>query len=252
MKIAIIGYGHVGHAMEKLLMNHYEIVLFDVKARYSTIDQVNACDLGIVCVPTPMNENGSCNTELVSEVLSWLKTPIRLIKSTVNPGFTMQYTDTVFSPEYIGESKYYNPIYKNVAEMDFVIFGGSKDRTHECVKIFKPVLGPLVKYFETNSITAEIVKYMENSFFATKVTFCNEFYEICKAFNVNYDEVREMWLADQRINRMHTAVFDDNRGFSGKCFPKDVNAIIKAVEEKGYSADLLKQVLKSNNKFKNV
>ena len=51
---------------------------------------------------------------------------------------------------------------------------------------------------------------------------------------------------------MHTSVFKDNRGFGGKCYPKDVMAIIKASEKSGYSPALLKQVIKSNTLFRDL
>lgn len=256
MKIGIIGYGIVGKEMTELMKNYYEIFLNDINNPFGSNKKIiNKCDLGVICVPTPQNRDGSCNTSIVEEVIKWLETPLIIIKSTVEPEFTkkmqLKYNKRiVFSPEYIGESKYYNPYYQTTAEVNFIIFGGHKEDTQECVDIFKPILGPTKQYFQTDSTTAEIVKYMENSFFATKITFCNEFYEICKAFGVNYDEVREMWLADKRINRMHTVVFKNNRGYNGKCLPKDILAVIKATEKKGYNPELLKQVIKSNDRFR--
>ncbi|HEC65552.1 MAG TPA: hypothetical protein ENI23_09670, partial [bacterium] len=53
-----------------------------------TKDEVNECDLAIVCVPTPSREDGSCDTTIIEEVVSWLKTPLILFKSAVEPGTT--------------------------------------------------------------------------------------------------------------------------------------------------------------------
>lgn len=257
MKIAIIGHGIVGQAMEELLKEHYEIIIHDpVKYKLKGVDILDQqvkindeCELAIICVPTPMAEDGSCNTEIVDVTLKWLRTPLNLIKSTVRPGFTKQHKNTVFSPEYIGESTYYNPYYKTMKDINFIIFGGDKKDTKKCIDIFKPVLGPVVQYFQTDSTSAEIVKYMENCFFATKIMFCNEFFDICEAMGSDYEEVREMWLADKRINRMHTSVFKDNRGFSGKCLPKDLSAIIEQAKKDGYVPKLLKQIKKSNEEL---
>lgn len=249
MKIGIIGYGYVGKAIKEMIDDHYEVLIYDPAMKYNTKEEINSCDLGIICVPTPMNDDGSCDTRIVEQVMDWLKTPLVLIKSTVYPGFTEGYPQAVFSPEYVGESKYYNPIYKTIKETDFIIFGGLSENTQKCVDIFKPILGPLVKYFQTDSRSAELVKYMENTFFATKITFCQEWYDICQAFGRSYDEIREMWLADQRINRMHTSVFKDNRGFKGKCLPKDLLGIIKASEEAGHEPELLKKVVQINGKL---
>jgi UDPglucose 6-dehydrogenase len=90
---------------------------------------------------------------------------------------------------------------------------------------------------------------MCNSWGAHKVTFANEWFEIANIFGVNYDELRELFVLDTRVEKIHTAVLKSKRGFGGKCFPKDVNAIVKATEKAGYSPELLKQVLKSNDEF---
>ena len=84
---------------------------------------------------------------------------------------------------------------------------------------------------------------------ATKVTFVNEFFEIAKQFDANWYAIREGWLLDKRIGRAFSSVFANKRGFNSKCLPKDVNAIVKAAQGKGYSADFLREVLKSNEKF---
>lgn len=253
--IGIIGMGVVGQAMEELLKEHYDYYLYD-KYKSETPDStkkyINKCDVGIICVPTPMAKDGSCDTSEVEEVLGWLKTPLIIIKSTVPVGFTDDYilspSKIVFSPEYIGESKYFNPIYKTMADTDFMVFGGTSTATRMAVEVFKPVMGPICKYIQCTSMEAEMAKYMENTFFATKIAFCQEFYDICEAYGVDYDTVREVWLNDQRINRMHTAVFENDRGFGGKCLPKDLSAIIESSKKEGYNPELLNQVKKENEK----
>jgi UDPglucose 6-dehydrogenase len=91
---------------------------------------------------------------------------------------------------------------------------------------------------------------MENAFYATKVTFCNEWFDIARTFGVDYNELRETWLADPRISRDHTFVYPDNRGFSGKCLPKDTSAIVKASADRGCDARLLKSVMAANSHYR--
>ncbi len=260
-KIAIIGYGYVGKAMANFFRDHFEVLVYDPFCEVSnSTEEINNCDLAVVCVPTTMKEDCSCNTSIVEESVAWLGTPLILIKSAVIPG-TIDYLREkykkriVVSPEYVGEGKYFVPFWKyphptDIKYHNFQIFGGDKKDCSEVIEFFKRVSGPNPKFIITDAKTAEVTKYMENSWGATKVTFCNEFYEIAKAFGVDYNELRELFLLDERVERMHTVVFKENRGFGGKCFPKDVNAIIKAAEKSGYSADFLKEVLKSNEKFK--
>jgi len=259
-KIAIIGYGVVGKGMEKLFKDRFEIEIYDPQEFYADKEKVNKCDMAVICVPTPMGQNGYADTSIVEETVEWLETPLILIKSTIPPGTVDKLVDKTgkninFSPEYMGESKYFTPFWKYPDPEDarshtFVIIGGQG--ASEVVNYFMKVMSVDTVYKLTSAVEAELTKYMENAFFATKVTFVNEFFQIAKAFGVDFKSLREGWLLDPRINRNHTLVFEDDLGFGGKCFPKDVNAIVKASEDKGYSPDLLKEVLKTNHKFRNL
>lgn len=251
--VGIVGYGYVGRAMHELFP---EACIYDPHLSSShTKEDINRRDMALVCVPTAMNKDGSCDVSLVTESIAWLTTPYILIKSTIPPGTTdalrAQYRKRiVFSPEYAGESAYWSPYNWKIIEEPFLILGGDRSDTVVILNCFKKKMGPTKRYFQVDARTAELAKYMENAFYATKVTFCNEFFEIARAFNVDYNEVRELFIVDPRINAMHTLVFEDNRGFGGKCFPKDVNGIVRAAENAGYEPKLLKQVLSSNERFK--
>lgn len=253
MKVGIIGKGYVGRAIYNLFKDHYDIVSKDKEGDYS---KINECYLSVVCVPTPMKKDGSCDTSIVEEVVQNLETPLILIKSTIPPETTEMLKSVykkriVFSPEYIGESRYWLP-YKfgtDMKECPFIILGGDSNDTKEIIGILTPILGPTKIYYQVNSTEAEIIKYAENSFFATKVTFVNELKNICETFGADFYKVREGWLLDPRINKMHTMAFNE-KGFGGKCYPKDINAIVKACETKGYKPKLLKEVISSNKRFK--
>ncbi len=253
-KIAIIGYGYVGKALRELFP---DALIFDpVYSESNSQKEINLkCNFAIISVPTAERPDGSCDISVVEKSIAWLKTPHILIKSTISPGTTAKlskkyHKKIVFSPEYTGESKYWSPYNWKIIEEPFLILGGPRSETKYMLEIFKKKMGPVKHYFQTDSTTAELVKYMENSFYATKVTFCNEFFEIAKTFGVDYNELRELFIADPRLSPMHTLVFEDQRGFGGKCFPKDVNAIVKASTVAGYNPKLLREVLSSNKKFR--
>ena len=86
---------------------------------------------------------------------------------------------------------------------------------------------------------------MENSYLATKVTFCIQFYEIAKQLGVSYEELRELFILDPRVNPSHTFVYEEHPYYQSHCLDKDVPAIANAV-----SAELLKNVIEFNNKQK--
>lgn len=267
-KIGIVGPGYVGQGVYRMFGDQVcamwspsgKSVPNEIKeSGGATKEAINLCDLVIICSPTPMKEDGSCDTSSVMEAASWVKVPVVLIKSTVTPGTTEflneKYGDRfAFSPEYMGEGHYFTPPWRYPDPQDmkshtFQIFGGPRKVTNAIVDIFMRKMGPHVFFAQTDSRTAEVVKYMENSWGAMKVTFANEWFEIAKAHGVDYREVRELWALDSRVEKMHTAVFPDKRGFSGKCFPKDINAIVHSSRHRGYEPKIMAQVLESNKAF---
>lgn len=258
MKVALIGNGYVGKAYQKLFPH---AVVYN---RHGDIKEsrrlVNECDLAIICVPTPMTADGSCDTSIVYEVVEWLTTPLILIKSTVPPGTTKS-LKKIFgkrichSPEYVGEGGYFVPFWKypHATEPiyhDFMIIGGDPQDREDILQFFYPVLGATKTYYQVDETTSELIKYMENVAIATKVTLCNEFYNIAKAFGVNYSQLREGFVLDKRQGEMFTLVYKDRRGFDGKCLPKDTNGIVRASQKAGYNPEFLIDVLKNNERIR--
>lgn len=247
-KIGIIGYGVVGKAYAKIFNQHL-IHTYDPILNIGDMKTINDCYLSIICVPTPSNKDGSADIEAIRETVCWCESPIILIKSTVPPGTTEYLSKKynkhiVFSPEYLGESSYYTPYDWKPIEEPFMIVGGEPEDRREVLKIFQPILGPFKRYIQMTSTEAEIVKYMENSYFAMTVGFFNEFYEICKVFKADYNIVREGWMADPRVMPTHSLVFEDRRGFDGKCLPKDLSAIITASNKAGFEPPILRAALR--------
>ena len=249
-KVAIIGVGYVGKGMVNFFKDHYEVITKDREGDYT---EVNKCDLAVVCVPTPMRKDGHCDTSIVEEVVKNLETPVIWIRSTIRPGLTEKLKRLtgkriVFSPEYMGESKYWTPykFHKDEKEIPYFVLGGCPADTGYVIDMIVPIVGAKKIFYQCSATEAELVKYMENTFFATKVEFANEWRDICEAFGCNYWSVREGWALDPRVEPMHTAVFKDERGFGGKCFPKDLSGIIEASKKKKYTPRLLWQVWLNN------
>jgi len=254
IKVGIIGYGYVGKAFHNFFKSHYEVLIYDPLYSMScTKEEINNCDVGVICVPTPENEDGSCDTSIVEETVSWLTTQLILLKSTVEIGTTDRLIKTynkeiVFSPEFAGESKYWTPdgFATDVKQTPFFIFGGKKELCYKLIEIYTPITGPSKTYRVTEPITAEVTKYVTNTNLAMKVAYCNEIYDLCEKLGTNYYEVRDLWLLDPRTTKSHTAVFTGERGFGGKCFPKDTKAMVKLGEKVGVDLSILKTVLESN------
>ncbi len=264
--VAIIGAGYVGLATRKIFP---QALLYDTTPKEGLVlasqEEINqTCELAIICVPTPPKageeEFAPADIKIVEEAVKWLKTPLILIKSTVPPGTTdalaKKYSKNIcFSPEYIGEGKYQITPWKYMSPddprlHDFLIIGGKKDIRERVANIFLRRLGPEKFYYLVDATEAEIIKYMDNAWGALKVIFTNEFYQLCQAYGVSYMAVREGLLLDNRIERMHTAVFVDEPGVSGKCYPKDLSGIVAAGDSKGVDMALLKAVIRKNKKIR--
>ncbi len=265
MKILVIGYGYVGKAISELLTKKYNIDIYDPDYNFSIYrenfitrkeQKTNEYDFAIICTPTPMKESGECDLSYVEDAINNSNANLYMIKSTVEPGtidalIKKTGKKIIFSPEYVGESKYYNSYFPDkMIETPFWVFGGDKEDTTKVIDILLPILGPDKKYFQITAIEAELVKYVENTFFATKITYCQEMFDIFEKVGADWNSVREAWLADPRINPMHTAVFKEDRGFGGKCFPKDTNALAEFMRKNGVDPIILDAVLKKNKSIR--
>lgn len=266
--IGVAGFGFVGKHMADFFRTHYTVKIYDPgylenapmienAIFVKTLKDLKDCALTAVCVPTPIGKDGECDVSMVEKTVRELECPLILIKSTVTPGTSKQLAsetmkNIVFSPEFAGESTYWSPYAfdKNMQAAPYFIFGGNRFVSELIVDIFAPIVGPTKKFHFTDWTTAELVKYWENTYFALKVTFCNEMYDICKKMDLSYWEARDLWLLDPRVEAMHTAVFADKRGFGGKCFPKDTRALSAACKKLNYEPKLIDAMIKRNEEFK--
>jgi len=258
-KIGIIGHGYVGRGMEKLFAGAFDLAIYD-KAKPPYDPSVLAgSDLILICVGTPMAEDGSCDASAVWDAATVAneQAPDALvcIKSAVPIGTTNALNDEYpgkrfhVSPEYMGEGTNFVPPWdypdpRDSRSHDFVIVGGP--RAGEVLDFFQRVMATTARYFACAAIEAELTKRFENAYFAAKVTFVNEAARICAAYGADWHRVRELWLADPRIGRSHTAVFRDRPGFGGRCLPKDLSALIVEAETVGVDPMLLKAVRETN------
>ena len=242
-KIGIIGRGFVGSAVEFGFSAQTgcdaQIKVYDkdpAKSIHTLEDTVNKSDFIFLSVPTPSNEDGSMHLGILESVLQDIqvvnkrKDNIILIRSTIIPGTTTKLCkkykklNIVFNPEFLTERS---------AKFDFInqsrfILGGRKRNTARVADLYRWRFGDSVPCIETNFETAEMIKYMNNCFFATKVSFMNEMKLIADKSNVDWDLAVDGFVRDGRIGHSHLAVPgpDCKRGFGGSCFPKDIQAMI--------------------------
>jgi len=259
IRIGIVGQGYVGTAVKTVFTSHYDVETYDIKEDCSCIsisDLVNKVDVVFVCVPTPMNRDGSCNIDIVESVVAEINTAavddsdcIVVIKSTIPPGTTARLNrkfrniTVIFNPEFLTEANFIDD-FKN---QNRIIIGGTRPATTKLRQIYSLVF-PNVPIIKTGSKTAEMVKYFTNTFLATKVSFANEMNLICDKLGIDYDKVVEYSIYDERLGKSHWAVPgpDGHYGFGGSCFPKDINALIKVAEKMDIPPNILSAAWDTN------
>lgn len=243
--ILIVGYGVVGKNLHKEIMKSGNVDIYDkYHVSCNTKKTDVKYDFGFICVDTPLNENedGLIIDEVRNAVLE-NDCEIYIIKSTCNLGTVdLLKKETgkriIFSPEYYGGTQHCNNF-----DFDFTILGGKKEDCIEVVQLLQNCYDARHTFRIVDSKTAELVKFMENSWLAYKVSFCIDFFEICKKYNLNYEELRELFVLDPRVNPSHTFVYKEHPFFESHCLDKDVPAIANSE-----NISSLKKILKNNKK----
>jgi len=261
--IGVVGNGFVGSAVQFGFSPStgcdYEVRVYDKdpsKSVDSIEETVNESEFIFLSVPTPSNKDGSMNLDIVEQALQDISDVnkyqgnIVLLRSTVTPGTTRKLQDKypnlriVFNPEFLTEQN---------AKYDFInqariIIGGDEVYSKQVGDLYRLRFGESQPIIETNWETAELIKYMSNCFFTTKISFMNEMYQIAEKCGVDWDVALDGFFRDGRVGHSHMNVPgpDGKFGFGGSCFPKDIQALIHFGESLGLNMSTLKGTWKTN------
>ena len=255
MKIGIVGLGVVGEANRVGFQSlGHEISVHDIKIPFSDLGNVINCDIVFICVPTPSNKKGECDTTIVEQVIDELSkrnfSGIIAIRSSTVPGFTQsmikKYEMKIcFVPEFLRERCAIEDFINNHE----VLSVGTNDE-----EVYYKVVGAHGHYPKQRVMLspteAEIMKYYLNLYGATRVVFANAFYEICQKLNADYTKVKQAYIKTGRHGDMYLDVSKDLRGYGGPCLPKDTRAIIKLMERLQIDMNFFKTVDSDNQKLK--
>ena len=271
-KIGIIGRGFVGSAVEFGFSPNTgcdaEVRVYDKdpsKSLNTLQEVVTHSDIIFLSVPTPSNSDGSMSLDIVDSVLNdineiyieneYCPDNVILLRSTVTPGTTRNLQSRypnlrlVFNPEFLTER---SAKFDFINQSRFILGCGDSDfekyQTEEVAELFRDRFGESISIIQTNFETAELIKYMNNCFFATKVSFLNEMYQIAEKSGVDWDMALDGFVRDGRVGHSHMNVPgpDGKMGFGGSCFPKDIQAIINYGESLDLNMNTLKGVWNTN------
>ena len=264
-KIGIIGNGFVGSSVSfgfspQTGCDGVDVKIYDKdesKATHTMSEVVNDSDVIFVSVPTPSNKDGSINLDIVYDVFNDIEEcreegsePVLLLRSTVTPGTTRKLQigfhnlRIVFNPEFLTERS---------AKLDFInqsrfVLGGNEEDTTIVADLYKWRFGQHIPVIKTDYETAELIKYMNNTFFATKVSFMNEMKLVSDEVGANWEHCVEGFSLDGRVGHSHLNVPgpDGKMGYGGSCFPKDIQAMINFMNRMGVSPNVLEGSWKTN------
>lgn len=257
MLIGIIGYGVVGKAVDNTLSNYYKVIKYDKVGVHSKFSELADCNFIFITVPTPFDCEKNCvNLSAINESLDRLDDinyrKMVIIKSTVPPGTCDSYSnkynyEIVFNPEFLRESTTPNEDFEN---QDTIVIGANSESSFDLVKkMYTEVAISNAKYYHTSAIEAEMIKCAQNTMLASRVALANMIYDACEDNKLDYQKVREIAFDRFEILGPHMVQVpgpDGERGFGGKCLPKDVRAFSTI-----YESDLLHSIINYNDSLRN-
>lgn len=257
MKIGIIGLGIVGsavkHGLEKL---GHKVSVHDIKLD-TRIEDVAETEIVYLCVPTPPDGDGKCDTTIIEAVTAELIEKhnyegIIALKSTVAPGTTARLQEKHQNPKICHVPEF---LRERVAISDFTdnhdlcVIGTQSAEVFERVKESHGYFPR--RFVQLSPTEAEISKYFNNVYNAMLITFANAFYELCRNYeDVDYTRIKTAMVQRDHIYNKYLDCNENLRGFGGMCLPKDTSAIRALAAEMGLPIKLFEALVEDNKKYK--
>lgn len=247
--------------MEEVLQRNIREDRLKATIEYSVVKNA---DVVFICVGTPSKEDGSidlsqieaCTKSIAEQLKDSDKYKVIVVKSTVLPKTTESFVipllekysgkkagkdfGVCMSPEFLREGRgvydFLNP--------EKIVIGGIDAKSQEMTASLFSKFDEKIPRIFTDLNTAEMIKYANNAMLATRISFINEFANICEKYNADVYEVARAIGIDSRIG---PKFLDAGAGFGGSCFPKDVKAIVSASKSAGITPHLMLSVLEIND-----
>lgn len=252
-RIAIMGTGMVGGALDRYFKTvDVEAGLYDPPKGLDDISVLVEADVIFVAVPTPYYLDGSgFDDSFLKAALDAIPASGKtvVLKSTILPGTTDHFQGMypghrlLFNPEFLTEST----VDEDMQHPKRQIVGYTAHSRGDAERVMSLLpSAPFQRIVDAK--TAELLKYFGNAFYALKVAYANQMYDVCQKLGVPYDEMKICAAAEPMVGGTHLDIVHKGyRGYGGKCLPKDTRSIIQLGEKLGIDLSLLKAAEEYNN-----
>ena len=252
-RVGVIGVGVVGGTLAQVLEEEdYVVSRYDPRQGYNDAGLLWGCEIIFVCVWTPMNDAGLETEHVTAAVETAIERSAEgnliAVRSTVPPGFMSElrlaHPDRHFAfiPEFLVEADPYGSMRK----ADRVVIGCDDLKRATWAEYVMRDLVPGAPVVRLSPEEAVMVKLSSNALLAAKVALSNELYDVCRAYHVDWNQIRGVVGMDRRIGPDHLTVTEE-RGYGGSCFPKDIRGLIGAGRDAGWTPEIFEKIEEVND-----
>ena len=211
----------------------------------------NDADIVLICVQTPVDENGELDSNFIKKVFSSLNGKVAnnttvCIKSTIHPSALQKvlneidynFEDLVFNPEFLREGSAFYDFFNT----DRIIIGSENlEKSQIIANLYKELESEIIF---TDPISSQLIKYLSNAYLPLRLSFVNEASRLIDSLNANQSDVLKGVGLDSRIGDQY---FRPSPGWGGSCFPKDVIEIQQIAKENNLDLPLIQSISNSNS-----
>ena len=211
----------------------------------------NDADIVLICVQTPVDENGELDSNFIKKVFSSLNGKVAnnttvCIKSTIHPSalqkvlneINYNFEDLVFNPEFLREGSAFYDFFNT----DRIIIGSENlEKSQIIANLYEELESEIIF---TDPISSQLIKYLSNAYLPLRLSFVNEASRLIDSLNANQSDVLKGVGLDSRIGDQY---FRPSPGWGGSCFPKDVIEIQQIAKENNLDLPVIQSISNSNS-----
>lgn len=264
VKVSIIGVGFVGDAMRKsFTVKGIKVYAYDKYKKFNTFKECLDSKFMFLCLPTIFNKSTfeydkNPIYETCEKLVKYNYKGLVIIKSTVEPETTIRLCKKysmlkfIHNPEFLTAATAYEDFHNQT----HIVLGKGLNITDDEIFELKKFFISLYKNADISicsSTESESMKSFVNCFYAVKIQFFNELYQLCQKNGSDYNTIKNLMLKNGWINPMHTNVPgpDNQLSYGGNCFPKDTLALLHYMKNNETEHKVLKATIKERNKMRN-